>query len=850
MANSSHLVPVEPGHAADDEIEIERVDWFSEDGGVEPDDWDDVEEINPVMRRGWLAPFFAIIVMLAWSGFFGWANRSQILSGASPSQWIDWIVSWSVPIVLVLAIWFLVMRNSRAEAARYTDAANALSYEAAQLETQLIATNRELSLAREFISAQGRDLEHLGRTAADRLSEHATRIEDLIGENSRNVDRIADVSVTALENMERLRSDLPVIANSARDVANQIGHAGEGAHAHLEGLIAGFGRLNDFGTASERQVDALQQRIGSVLKALHAQVDQLHAVANDRFDALRERSEQFRAELDTNEVEALAGVQRRADSLLVDLDVLKERLGNDEDKAIHTMDRRLSTLRDGAASAADRLRETEDAAIARLDFNFEGLRERLGETIGEVERIDREALAAANMRLGELHREAEQVDAALTRRNEVFENDMAARKERMVADADDASGQLIARLTDLDDALGNSQAGHIERLETLTGQSDTLHSRIEELDARLAVLRRDDDAVAAKLGRSSDDLIGKLENSRALLDTTGGEVAEITDASIRLLELIQAGSEHSKVALPAAMSAAEERLRGLREEGNALAGQMSGIAEKGAEVSEHILAAHDSTQSTHEQLVQIEQRLQRNVAQGEEARNRMTAALEELDAAVHASVKTMHDDGAVAISSYAERIGENSAAAIGRAMDENGASAIAALDVAAANASNRSRDAAIQLRDQLAMVNELTANLERRVADARERAEDEIGNDFARRVALITESLNSNAIDLSKALSNEVSDTAWAAYLKGDRGIFTRRAVRLLESQETRAVADIYEEDADFREHVSRYIHDFEAMLRTLLSTRDGNALSVTMLSSDMGKLYVALAQAINRLRD
>ena len=59
----------------------------------------------------------------------------------------------------------------------------------------------------------------------------------------------------------------------------------------------------------------------------------------------------------------------------------------------------------------------------------------------------------------------------------------------------------------------------------------------------------------------------------------------------------------------------------------------------------------------------------------------------------------------------------------------------------------------------------------------------------------------------------------------------------------------IYETDRDFREHVSRYIHDFEAMLRELLSTRDGHALGVTVLSSDLGKLYVALAQSIERLR-
>ena len=178
------------------------------------------------------------------------------------------------------------------------------------------------------------------------------------------------------------------------------------------------------------------------------------------------------------------------------------------------------------------------------------------------------------------------------------------------------------------------------------------------------------------------------------------------------------------------------------------------------------------------------------------------------------------------------------------------AAAIADLEAAAERAGETSRQITASLRDQLAKVNELTSHLEHRVADARAQAEERTDNDFARRVALITESLNSNAIDISKALSNEVTDTAWASYLKGDRGIFTRRAVRLLDKDESRAIQEIYDEDQDFREHVARYIHDFEAMLRTLLSTRDGNALAVTLLSSDMGKLYVALAQAIDRLRD
>jgi hypothetical protein len=73
--------------------------------------------------------------------------------------------------------------------------------------------------------------------------------------------------------------------------------------------------------------------------------------------------------------------------------------------------------------------------------------------------------------------------------------------------------------------------------------------------------------------------------------------------------------------------------------------------------------------------------------------------------------------------------------------------------------------------------------------------------------------------------------------------------VRLLSSGEARAIAQHYEEEPEFREQVNRYIHDFEAMLRRVLADREGFPLGVTLLSSDMGKLYVALAQAIERLR-
>jgi hypothetical protein len=232
------------------------------------------------------------------------------------------------------------------------------------------------------------------------------------------------------------------------------------------------------------------------------------------------------------------------------------------------------------------------------------------------------------------------------------------------------------------------------------------------------------------------------------------------------------------------------------------------------------------------------------------AQGELTSAIAALHAASEAAIGDIESRGARSVETVAVQLGERSGEAIERAMRGQIEEIGGKLEQASAHAAGVSREAAVQLRGQLGKIDELVGNLETRVEQARVRASEQVDNDFSRRAALITESLNSNAIDIAKALDSDVSDIAWASYLRGDRGVFTRRAVKLLQAPEAREVTALYQGDRDFHEHVSRYIHDFEAMLRQLLSTRDGHAMGVTLLSSDMGKLYVALAQAIERLRD
>ncbi len=821
---------------------------------LESEVWLDEEDPVELGRFGWVVPTLALLAVAGWTGFFGWVHSREILAGASPAQWADWVVAWAVPVLLVVALWLLAQRNSRREAARFGAAAHLLSTESSLLERRLVTVNRELSLAREFIAAQSRDLESLGRVATERLSQNAAQLQALIHDNGAQVDAIGRVSTSALDNMNRLRDDLPVIANSARDVASQIGQAGAVASGQLDELVGGFNRLNQFGEASGRQVATLRARIDEALTAFAEQAGQLETIAAARFAELSETSAAFRADLDGREVETFAAMRRRADALRDELDQRQSVLAHAEAAALEALQSRLGQLHDDGARIAQGLRSGENDAAEAWSAAVFRLEERMLEAIRRVTEVDSHAMDNARQRLAALSAEADRVDQVIVARAAAFEEQLVQRNAEAGARETSALDDLGRRLFTFDQHVTERQQEHLAHVSGLAERGDALAQRLTALSAELDRLSEQGRATQADLAGAAGGLADKLAESRALIDDSGTKVARLTDDSVRLLELIRSSAEHTGSDLPGALDQAERRLEAFGGRAEALTRLIHDSRDNSAEMAAHVEAVQASGSAAHEQLAALESRLAQVAAGAErlagQAREDLSDAIAALETAAGNVVGNLHGQQAEAIRGLAERIGSDSSAAIDAALREHAAAAIADLDAAARQAGEQGRETALQLRDQLAVVNELAGNLERRVAHARQRAEEQVDNDFSRRMALITESLNSSAIDISKAFANDVTDTAWASYLRGDRGIFTRRAVRLLDNAEARAVAEIYEADGDFRETVNRYIHDFEAMLRSVLSTRDGHALAVTLLSSDMGKLYVALAQAIERLRD
>lgn len=821
MNRQRQIIPIEPekGRAettrpetsAPSQPEVEEIEAY--DSELD-------EPANMRTAGDWALPALAVAAIVGWTAFFGFVRWSEMADGVAPADLIDWTATWAVPVLLVLAVWLLVQRNSRREAARYAATARALSSESALLEKRLLTINRELSLAREFIASEARDLESVGRLAVERISGSAERLSSLVQDNGDRIDQIASVSTTALENMDKLRGELPVIANSARDVTNQVGNAGLTARAQLDEMIGGFERLNEVGRTSETQVQVLQAKIEAALRDFEAQSARLEELANARFEAMRQGLSEMRSD--------------------------GERL--------------VEALREGQSDTHERWANT----IAEIE-------QQMAEALREVSDADEQAIQGSRERLRMLRNEIALIDSELSRRTDEFVGQIERRKNEMQEREAAAAAALEERLTALDARIAEQQEQQLLHVASLVKRGEGLAERLRQLGTEVERVALVGDDTGVQLDTTLTRLKTTLAESREQVTETDTAIQQLTDSSVRLLELIRAGTRHSQEDLPQAIAQAEERLTGLDKRTEELGVVIGQAASKGRELFDSVAsaregglaAAEDIAQAYHrladqnrahlEQLERLREGLAGLDARGDElaqkARGELGSAIAALETAVNGSFAALQEKHANLIAAMAERIGNDGAETIGAVIQSQSAEAIRDLEQAAISATSVSRDAAAHLRDQLVRVNELTSNLEHRVAQARERAEEQVNNEFARRMALITESLNSAAIDITSALSQEVSDPAWAAYLRGDRGIFTRRAVRLLDGQQAREVLGLYENDQGFREHVNRYVHDFEAMLRTMLSTRHGNALGVTMLSSDMGKLYVALAQAIERLR-
>jgi len=600
-------------------------------------------------------------------------------------------------------------------------------------------------------------------------------------------------------NLETAARTMTVHAHNSAKQAELVERAGLALAQQFGQLVEAMPVIEDRATRVTSSLDQGSAAVTDKVDKLEAKLDSMTRLLEETRSRTMNATQSLVAQL----MQIQDASRSASDEVNGMADLSATRIGTAVEQARKALDQTGATLDTQMADLThlvDRSRETLDEVGARAVATFGQNIDRIETRLGELDRL----VGAQNALLSGMSDELTgRIDRA-SERFQLFERQGVSGAENLAQTLD----QLAQRTAQLDEAL---QSGN-RTAEAMIARSETL---LVALDASVREL---DEGHPSALARLDD----RIDQSRRLLLAVAPEIERLEVISAAILGQARDSEE--------LLSGQGQKLTAWLESGErALLSNQEQV-----ETLRRVMEAADTdarrlTDSTGPQLVASLLRVKEAADQaGDRARQALSRAIAEATAEL----------GDASEQALSERLGEQFQAR----MEE--ISAVADRAVQAAHV------ASDRLMRQLLTIADTTASIEQRITEADEAAEKRDRDNFSNRSALLIESLNSISIDVSKLLSQEVGDSSWAAYLKGDRGVFTRRAVSLLNNGEAKSIGELYDEDSLFRDNVNRYIHDFEAMLRNVLSARDGSSLGVTLLSSDIGKLYVALAQAIDRLRN
>ncbi len=643
---------------------------------------------------------------------------------------------------------------------------------------------------------------------------------------------------------EAMRAEARRLDNAMMLAANQLAEIREGVSIEADRLLAlgdeAAGRLGAIGNTMRDASATIEEKSGLLDRATKSAREDVDILMADL-----PRAEQQARAVSTGLREAGINAHEQAAALDTQLLTLKSRGEQAKEianGAAQSLAANLARIEGVAEVSAIKLSQTSDQINAAVDAVLNRSSGAIEDTRKVVDEIGTALTAMIENARTSFSQEGEEAAAALDARITSTNAALTAFDEKLTAQR----AATAATLGDLDTGLGDIEG----RLASLS-QDGADHARTlgEELSALASGMTVLGESIGGN-DEAAERLITRAAEVKAALDLSAGS---LNDTLPEAFAETEARAEQLKAAITGIgpdlenLQTLASDMRGYVDvSGESLEDQRVAIASFVDQVGERITAMRADIDSIESGLTHSAEQAT-SIADG--AAPRLIETLMQVrETADQAAEKARAAFGEI-IPQSAAALSEATQLAMTEALGENVESRIADLTAASEKAAATAQEAMANLDTKIAEIESRSTALQNQLKENEDEAEEAGLDGFARRVTLLIESLNSTAIDVSKILSNEVTDTAWAAYLKGDRGIFSRRAVRLLDSGEAREVIAQYENNSEFRDHVNRYVHDFEAMLRRVLTTRDGSPLAVTLLSSDNGKLYVALAQAIERLR-
>lgn len=627
------------------------------------------------------------------------------------------------------------------------------------------------------------------------LGLHLADAQKQLGEQARIVQQLGLETVSRLnESSDKLAGNASVIANAH----DQLARSGDVAMQRMDGLLAGLPRIDDVAqrlAVNFREAGLVAHQQGANLEAKLAALGDEAAKAAQTGDAAT-----------ATMLEAIVALQEQARETESDLLAVSAQVSSAHDAA-------LARITSVGAAARDDMTATVAALTGQMDQSWQLFRDGVDGAAAQMDARLAAARDAGDAIGAQLSAHADASDALATRIT-AHVTDVAQQLEVLDVSVSASTGVIGRAIDETKAQLGNF-------LEEVQSGNASAHQLITHAESLLLAL----DAVTRELDETLPLALDRMTSHGKTTQTALSQLRPMLDAS----EAVAQSTMSHVNAVQATLKSNED--------------QMAGHATAQQELVDRI---NGSLADAEAALAKLRDGADEFAEQGGA---RMIATLGEVRATADSAADEARQTLEKLVSGAREAMQATATEAIDAAFKNEIMAQLTAIEDASARAVAAANGAADRLMRQLITIMDTSASVEQRVAEAEHAIAASDRDSLAKQVGLLTEALKSTAIDVTKILSTEVSDTAWDAYLKGDRGVFTRRAVKLIENGEAKEILRLYQNDDSFHASVNQFIHDFEAMLRLLIGARDGSAISVTLLSSDIGKLYVALAQAIDRLR-
>ncbi len=655
---------------------------------------------------------------------------------------------------------------------------------------------------------------------ADDLEERLTSVNDRI---SISTDFLkSEMNIISLESdklAEQIKVQSETMAELGRETADQSERIEESLHRHAgEVSDAAHKAIGD----TEEAASAFTEQAGTIARTVEAAIVGAQDKLNEAGATLDQHARH--AEEVSDKIHASAMDQTKHTS-----EAVWERAEEINALLTSSMDRAASLLDEAGQKVADHGNKAEVQAATSSERVLQHMRQ---------------------LQVG-VEDQMKMLEAAAAGSKETLDSSVEAIAEE--------ARKLAQQATDTSEEITNTGHNMDERMVFLSQTLQEMRAKIAHLESDLTTQQNSFEAASRG---ASDTIIAASDRFRQ-------ETSAIQDASERAGKSISDNAEHLKrdmESLNATSETASDHLaksgNRLRKESEGLQSQLNTSSDALATAAEAFAGERSRIQGeTGEVVAELSKATTSIGHQVEDLRNVSTEAHQTLQKATDQLTETTNEtratiDGTVnAASAHLHKTLVDMAGEAGdqvRHMEEDLRSTLGRLTAEYVQAGEQAGKEGATLAVRIGTeADRLTAQASRfldKTVEIEKRIATSTRDDFARTSQLLLESLQSLSIDISKMLQHDIPDSAWQAYLDGDRSIFARRTLKIGTRAARKSIAEKFSTDGEFRENVGRFTRDFEGLMERAMLGDKGSALSVTLVSSDMGKLYILLAQSLKKI--